>query len=448
MAADDAGGANGMAGAGGANGAGGAGGGNGIAGTGGADAAGNAGGAEYAGGADGADAILKIRGLEVAFKTTAGTVRAVRGIDLDLRRGQTFAIVGESGSGKSVAAKAIVGIRARNQSVTAGTVEYAGAGAGALAASAARKAGRAGGGAGQNACSDTSQGAGQNAGRAASIDLLRLSERDMRRNINGRRISMIFQDPMTSLNPTMPIGRQIMEPMLLHSRASGISRGEARAKALRLLELAGIPDPAGCLRAYPHQLSGGMRQRAVISVALACDPEILICDEPTTALDVTIQEKILRLIKDIQRRTGICVVYITHDLGVVAKVADMVAVMYAGRIVESGTAEEIFYDPRHPYTWGLLLAVPDMNASGERLHAIRGNPPNLLHGIEGDAFAPRSPHALKIDARRAPPLYQISPTHFARSWLLHENARPPEMPGELRARIDGMIAQALADARH
>jgi oligopeptide transport system ATP-binding protein len=209
--------------------------------------------------------------------------------------------------------------------------------------------------------------------------------------------------------------------------------------------MVGIDEPERRLKSYPHQLSGGMRQRVIIAIALACGPEILICDEPTTALDVTIQEKILRLIRDIQVKTGISVIYITHDMGVVAKVADYVTVMYAGRVVERGTAEEIFYQPRHPYTWGLLLAMPDLHTDNDVLYTIPGNPPDLLHDIKGDPFAVRNPQPLYIDTQRDPPLFQISPTHYAASWLLHRKAPKLDKPAELRKRIDRMLKEAAHD---
>jgi oligopeptide transport system ATP-binding protein len=240
----------------------------------------------------------------------------------------------------------------------------------------------------------------------------------------------------------MSIGAQLMEGMIHHEHAS---KAQAREKAIRLLELVGIADPEKRMRNYPHQLSGGMRQRVVIAIALACDPDLLICDEPTTALDVTIQAKILELIKDIQKRTGISVIYITHDLGVVAKVADFVEVMYAGKVVERGTTEEVFYDPRHPYTWGLLSAMPDLNSSKDKLYTIPGSPPNLLYPPKGDAFAPRNPHALNIDFRQAPPMFQISETHWAATWLLHGNAPRIDMPEGLQQRIAQMRREAGHD---
>jgi oligopeptide transport system ATP-binding protein len=380
---------------------------------------------------NGGGLILDVKGLSVSFSTDRGIVRAVRNLSLELRRGETLAIVGESGSGKSVTVKALIGILSKNGTVDSGTALFR--------------------------YSDGGSDKGDK-GIERELDLLALNKKEMRRNINGRRISMIFQDPMTSLNPTMPVGAQIAESIELHNldpaagdraedRIAAPGRphkkaGRALERALELLKMVGIDDPERRLRSYPHQLSGGMRQRVVIAAALACNPDILICDEPTTALDVTIQEKILRLIKDIQNKTGISVIYITHDMGVVAKVADYVTVMYAGRVVERGTAEEIFYDPRHPYTWGLLLAMPDLYTGGEVLYTIPGNPPDLLQDIRGDPFAPRNPRPLYIDTQREPPLFPISPSHQAASWLLHPDAPKPGMPAELRRRIDRMLKEA------
>ena len=260
-----------------------------------------------------------------------------------------------------------------------------------------------------------------------------MSIQELRRNINGQHIAMVFQDPMTSLDPTMQIGKQIMESMILHKN---MSKADARAQALQLLELVGITDAEKRMRNYPHQLSGGMRQRVVIAIALSADPDILICDEPTTALDVTIQAKILELIKDIQQKMGLSVIYITHDLGVVAKVADYVNVMYAGRIIETGLINEIFYEPKHPYTWGLLSAMPDMDTDDTRLYSIPGSPPNLLHEPKGDAFAPRNRFALRVDEMAEPPLFKVTDTHYAATWLLHPDAPQIEMPPELKARLD------------
>jgi oligopeptide transport system ATP-binding protein len=372
--------------------------------------------------------ILNVKGLSVSFSTSRGTVRAVRNLDMELRKGETLAIVGESGSGKSVTVKTLIGILSKNGTVDSGLAMFR--------------------------YSDK--------GIEKETDLLSLRKKEMRRNINGKRISMIFQDPMTSLNPTMPVGAQIAESIGLHNLEPAmtvgdqlvesirlhekVSRRTAMNRALELLDMVGIDDPERRLKSYPHQLSGGMRQRVVIAIALACGPEILICDEPTTALDVTIQEKILRLIRSIQIRTGISVIYITHDMGVVAKVADYVTVMYAGRIVERGTAEEIFYQPRHPYTWGLLLAMPDLYTGDDVLYTIPGNPPDLLQHIKGDAFAVRNPRPLYIDTQRDPPLFQISPTHYAASWLLHKNAPKLDMPAELGRRIDRMLKEVAHDS--
>ena len=274
---------------------------------------------------------------------------------------------------------------------------------------------------------------------AETVDLLQKDKKWIRRHINGKRIAMVFQDPMTSLDPTMTIGKQIMEGMLWHFK---MPKAEAYKKALELLEEVGITDAEKRMKNYPHQLSGGMRQRVVIAIALSCDPDLLICDEPTTALDVTIQAKILELIRRIQKERGISVIYITHDLGVVAKVADYVDVMYAGKIVETGTIDEIFYDPKHPYTWGLLSAMPDLDTADDRLYTIPGSPPNLLHEKPGDAFAPRNRFALNIDDEIDPPMFKISDTHYAATWLLDPRAPKVEMPPELKERIARMKAEA------
>lgn len=249
-------------------------------------------------------------------------------------------------------------------------------------------------------------------------DLTKLTEKEMQQ-VRGKDIAMIFQDPMTSLNPTMTIGNQIMEGLIKHQ---GMSRGDARKVALELIDLVGIPNPEARLKQYPHQFSGGMRQRVVIAMALACNPKLLIADEPTTALDVTIQAQILELMKDIQQKTEAAIIFITHDLGVVANVADRVAVMYAGKVVEIGTVDEIFYNPKHPYTWGLIASMPSLDGSEEELYAIPGTPPDLLKPPKGDAFAPRNPQALKIDFEMEPPLFKVSDTHYAATWLLHEQA--------------------------
>ena len=344
--------------------------------------------------------VLEVKDLRVSFRTNNGNVKAVRGISFDLNEGEPLAIVGESGSGKSVTMKAAVGLLDSNATINSGEILY------------------------------TYEENGQD----KTVDLLKLTKKQLRTEYNGQRLAMVFQDPMTSLDPTMTIGKQIMEGMLMHNKH--VTREQARARALELLQLVGITDAEKRFRHYPHQLSGGMRQRVVIAIALSADPDILICDEPTTALDVTIQAKILELIKDIQQKMHLSVIYITHDLGVVAKVADYVNVMYAGKIVEVGNVEEIFYEPRHPYTWGLLSAMPDLDTEDDRLYSIPGSPPNLLHEPVGDAFAARNQFALKIDKKAEPPLFKISDTHYAATWLLHPDAPAMEMPRELKESLE------------
>ena len=340
--------------------------------------------------------VLSVRDLDITFKTTAGPVHAIRGVNIDLYKGETVALVGESGSGKSVTMKAAMGILAQNAIVNSGSIQFSYHHAD---------------------------------GSPETVDLLQKDKKWIRRHINGKRIAMVFQDPMTSLDPTMPIGKQIMEGMLWHYK---MPKDAAYKKAVQLLEEVGITDAEKRMKSYPHQLSGGMRLRVVIAIALACDPDLLICDEPTTALDVTIQAKILELIRSIQRERGISVIYITHDLGVVANIADRVAVMYAGDIVEIGTADEIYYDPRHPYTWALLSSMPQMGVKGEDLFNIVGTPPNLFAEIRGDAFAPRNPQALKIDFVKRPPYFEVTPTHKAKTWLLDPRAPKIEPPAAVK----------------
>ena len=339
---------------------------------------------------DYSEKILTVKDLEVQFNLRGQVLTAIRGISLDIYKGESLAIVGESGSGKSVFTKTFMGMLDKNGKVTKGEILYNG------------------------------------------MDLAKFgSEKDWLK-IRGREIAMVFQDPMTSLDPTMTIGKQIMEGMLWHFK---MPKAEAYKKALELLEEVGITDAEKRMKNYPHQLSGGMRQRVVIAIALSCDPDLLICDEPTTALDVTIQAKILELIRRIQKERGISVIYITHDLGVVAKVADYVDVMYAGKIVETGTIDEIFYDPKHPYTWGLLSAMPDLDTADDRLYTIPGSPPNLLHEKPGDAFAPRNRFALNIDDEIDPPMFKISDTHYAATWLLDERA--PKVVPPIGGNTDG-----------
>ena len=268
--------------------------------------------------------------------------------------------------------------------------------------------------------------------RYDGMDLTKVSEEQFHQ-IRGHRIGLIFQDPLSALNPIMKIGKQITEVL----RLSGYGRQEARKRALELMEAVGIPEPEKRFDQYPFQFSGGMRQRIVIAIALAGDPEILICDEPTTALDVTVQARILELINKIKQERGLSVIFITHDLGVVANVADRVNVMYAGKIVETGTSEEIFMEPKHPYTWALLSSMPDLRTH-ERLMAIPGTPPNMIDPPRGDAFAARNRYAMKIDFEKEPPMFKLSETHYAATWLLHPNAPAVEMPPILRERIERM----------
>ncbi|HDX9579866.1 TPA: ABC transporter ATP-binding protein [Bacillus pseudomycoides] len=339
--------------------------------------------------------LLEVKDLQVSFDIHAGEVQAVRGVTFDLKKGETLAIVGESGSGKSVTSKALMDLIPKPPGrIKNGEIIFDGR------------------------------------------DLTKLSEKEMQQ-IRGKEIAMIFQDPMTSLNPTMTIGNQIMEGLIKHQ---GMSKADARKVALELLDLVGIPNPEARLKQYPHQFSGGMRQRVVIAMALACNPKLLIADEPTTALDVTIQAQILELMKDIQQKTEAAIIFITHDLGVVANVADRVAVMYAGKVVEIGTVDEIFYNPKHPYTWGLLASMPSLEGGEEALYAIPGTPPDLLKPPKGDAFAARNPQALKIDFEMEPPLFKVSETHYAATWLLHEQAPKVEPPEIVQRRIRQMKA--------
>lgn len=338
------------------------------------------------------DIILKVKDLEINFNTYAGVVHAVRGVSFDLRRGETLAIVGESGSGKSVTTNAIMKLIPKGNGIYAnGSIMYDGK------------------------------------------DLIALSDKEMS-TIRGGEIAMIFQDPMTSLNPTMKIGKQIEEVLKKHR---GMKGAEAKKEAIHLLELVEIPMPKLRYNQYPHEFSGGMRQRVVIAIALAGQPNVLIADEPTTALDVTIQAQILELLKRIQKQLGTSIIFITHDLGVVANVADRVAVMYSGKILEIGTSDEIFYNPMHPYTWGLLSSMPDLASSkDEPLHAIVGSPPNLIDPPKGDPFAPRNPYAMKIDFEQEPPFFKISETHYVKSWLRHELAPKVDPPAAIQRRIE------------
>jgi oligopeptide transport system ATP-binding protein len=471
----------------------------------------------------GENVVLSVRNLAISFRTDDGPVRAVRGVSFDLYKGETFCIVGESGSGKSVTSKTIMGILSRNAHIDSGSVLYDGE------------------------------------------DLTKISEEEFHR-IRGSRIGMIFQDPLSSLNPIMKIGRQITEVMILNgnhlrrryndiidstliklknderllaiakeemrllvskktatkdekAKAKAVyaavkqtystilaadrkalklkkkeaskevsalheklyrehkvrrdvvnaeflkkrdfhlfyakfvkehreylsqirvTKKEAKARALKVMKEVGIPEPERRFNQYPFEFSGGMRQRIVIAIALTADPDILICDEPTTALDVTIQAQILELINNLKAARHMSVIFITHDLGVVANMADRVAVMYAGKIVEYGTAKDVFYYPAHPYTWALLSSIPDVD-SKERLEAIPGTPPNMIYPPKGDAFATRSKYALGIDFRQEPPMFKISDTHYASTWLLDARAPQVVMPKIVSTRIANSLRKA------
>ena len=317
--------------------------------------------------------ILSAKDVEIQFSLRGKKLNAIRKCSLDLYEGETLAIVGESGSGKSVFTKSFVGMLDANGSITGGEIMFEGK------------------------------------------DIAKYTKEKEWLTIRGKKIAMVMQDPMTSLNPLKKIGKQIQESIELHQ---GIKGEAAKKMALEMLEKVGIPNPEKRYNQYPHEFSGGMRQRVVIAIAVACRPQILICDEPTTALDVTIQAQILDLIRHLQEELKMTVIYITHDLGVVANVADRVAVMYAGQIVEYGTVEEIFYDPWHPYTWALLSALPQLGVKGEDLPTIEGTPPNLFNEIKGDAFAPRNKQALAIDFVKEPPFFKVSVTHQAKTWYL------------------------------
>lgn len=331
--------------------------------------------------------ILSARDVEISFSLRGKKLNAIRRCSLDLYQGETLAIVGESGSGKSVFTKSFLGMLDANGSITGGSIMFEGK------------------------------------------DLAKYKTEKDWMSIRGKKISMVMQDPMTSLNPLKKIGRQIEESIELNQ---GIKGPEAKKMALEMLKKVGIPDPERRYQQYPHEFSGGMRQRVVIAIAAACRPQILICDEPTTALDVTIQAQILNLIRDLQRELNMTVIYITHDLGVVANVADRVAVMYAGQIVEYGNVDEIFYDSWHPYTWALLSALPQLGIKGEELPTIEGTPPNLFNEIRGDAFAPRNRMALAIDFEEEPPFFDVSPTHKAKTWYLDPRAPKIEQPDSIR----------------
>ncbi|WP_300250252.1 ABC transporter ATP-binding protein [uncultured Subdoligranulum sp.] len=321
--------------------------------------------------------VLEIKNLSVSIDSPGGTVQAVRDVSLTLHKGEVLAIVGESGCGKSILCRSVMKLLPRHARIVQGSIVADGA------------------------------------------DITQYSERDMVK-LRGKLFSMIFQDPMTALDPTMTIGAQIAEAVLAHHKK--LPKEEVYRRVIELMELVGIRQPRERYRLYPYNFSGGMRQRSILAMALAGSPKILLADEPTTALDVTIQAQILNLLRDIQTKLGTATILVSHDLSVVARAADRVAIMYAGKIVETGTAEEIYYDPRHPYTWGLLQALPSLSRGRRELRAIPGMPPSLVDPPPGDAFACRNEYALAIDYEQAPPMFRISDTHYAATWLLDPRA--------------------------
>lgn len=337
------------------------------------------------------EVILSAKDVKVNFNLRGKILNAIRGISLDLYKGESLAIVGESGSGKSVFTKTFMGLLEKNGYIESGSIIYKG------------------------------------------MDLAKFKSDKEWYSVRGKEIAIVSQDPMTSLNPLKVIGKQVQEGIEIHRKLKGT---DAKELAIKLLSDVGIPEPEKRYNQYPHEFSGGMRQRVVIAIAIGCNPNILICDEPTTALDVTMQAQILELLKNIQKEYNLTIIYITHDLGVVANVADRVAVMYAGDIVEIGLSEEIFYNAKHPYTWALLSSLPQLGIKGQELYSLNGTPVNLYKEIKGDAFAPRNPRALKIDFEIAPPYFEVSKTHKAKTWLLDPRSPKVEYPKELKVLFD------------
>lgn len=327
--------------------------------------------------------ILSVENLRVSFQVRGQRLFALRGVDMQLHEGESLAIVGESGSGKTVLTKACSGMLEENGQIDRGEIWFQGR------------------------------------------NLAGLRRKKDWERLRGGEIATVFQDPMTSLNPIVTVGKQLTEVIRTHQDCS---KKEAKRRALEMMEKVGIDNAEKRFDDYPFQYSGGMRQRIVIAIALCCQPKILICDEPTTALDVTMQAQILALIRQLQRELGYAVLFITHDLGVVANIADRVAVLYGGQVVELGQVEEIFYDPRHPYTWALLSSLPQLAEEDGTLYALPGTPPSMFEEIQGDAFAPRNPYCLRVDTLAPPPWVEVSPTHFARTWLLDPRAPRVERP--------------------
>lgn len=332
--------------------------------------------------------LLEVKNLSVSFFTHQGEVHAVRDVSFTLKSGEVLAIVGESGCGKSALCRSIMKLLPDSARIKSGGIFIKG------------------------------------------TDITNYSERDMCR-LRGKLFSMVLQDPMSALNPTMPVGRQIAEAVKVHQ--PHIAPDRLQQRVAELMELVGIESPWERMKLYPYSFSGGMRQRCMMAIALAGNPAILFADEPTTALDVTIQAQILDLLRSVQESLGTATVFVTHDLGAVARVADRVAVMYAGKIVEIGTAEEIFYDPRHPYTWGLMRALPACSKGKDTLYTIPGMPPTLQEIPKGDAFACRNEYALGIDYEEEPPMFRVSGTHYAATWLMDERAPKIAAPiGEMK----------------
>ena len=335
--------------------------------------------------------LLEVKDLKTSFKTHIGDVQSVRGVSFHLEKGEALGVVGESGCGKSVTMMTIMRLLGENAKINVEKIIF------------------------------------------DDKDITKPTEKLMQ-TIRGNDMSMIFQDPMTSLNPLFTVGDQLTEHLIKHKK---ISKKEANEKAIKMLDMVGIPSPEKRLKQYPHEFSGGMRQRVMIAMSLICEPKLIIADEPTTALDVTIQAQILDLMKELKSKLDTSIILITHDLGVVADLCSRINVMYGGLIVEEGTTEDIFYRGRHPYTWGLLSSMPDLTGDKkERLYTIPGNPPNLANEVKGDAFAVRNPYALNIDFEEEPPMFEINEHHQAATWLLHPDAPKVEMPQTLKKRIE------------
>ena len=343
------------------------------------------------------------------FFSDVGVVKAVDGVSYEVPVGKTVGIVGESGCGKSVTSLSLMQLLQRPSGQTVGgEIRF-------------------------------------NLGDGRAYNIVNTPNSIMEK-IRGNRISMIFQEPMTALNPVFRIGDQVDEVTMLHFPE--MSKEDVRARTLEMLELVGIANREGVYNMYPHELSGGMRQRICIAIALACRPSLIIADEPTTALDVTIQAQILELINKLKAERQLSIIFITHDLGVVANMADKIAVMYAGKIVEYGTANDVFYDPRHPYTWALLSSMPDLDTK-EKLDAIPGTPPNMIFPPKGDAFAERNKYAMQIDYEEQPPMFKVSDTHYAATWLMHPNApkvEPPKIVTDRIARMKKLNEESRGDS--